>query len=142
MLSVSPFRTTTGAVPMLTYLATLSKGKIILWCYLIWYLVTAFFYFDPSPRIWLNSLGISVIIGIALLLSVSNGPSIKGNIKENKWQTFRLFLMPFCVSSFSSLIKGQGYVLIFPPDLFVLWLSLALCFIFVSIVMLLQFTHA
>ena len=29
----------------------------------------------------------------------------------------RLFLMPFCVSSFSQLIKGKGFVLVFPPDL-------------------------
>jgi len=32
------------------------------------------------------------------------------------WQTFRLFAMPFCVSSFSSLIKGKGFWLIVPPD--------------------------
>jgi hypothetical protein len=119
---------------MFNYLANLSKGKTILWCYLIWYSVTTVFYFDPSPRIWLNSVGISVIIGIALLLSVSNGSSIK----ENKWQTFRLFLMPFCVSSFSSLIKGQGYVLIFPPNFFVLALSFGLCGLFVSLVVILK----
>ena len=119
---------------MLKYLASLSNGKIVLWCYLIWYLVTTVFYFDPSPRLWLNSLGISVIIGIALLLSVSNGKSIK----ENKWQTLRLFLMPFCVSCFSSLIKGQGYILIFPPNLLVLSVSVGLCIVFVALVTLLK----
>lgn len=122
---------------MLKYLASLSNGKMILWCYLIWYLVTAIFYFDPSPRLWLNSLGISVIIGIALLLSVSNGSSIK----ENKWQTARLFLMPFCVSSFSSLIKGQGYVLIFPPSVLVLFVSVGLCIVFVALVMFLKVSN-
>ena len=30
---------------------------------------------------------------------------------------FRLFLMPFCVSSFASLVKSVGYVLVFPPTL-------------------------
>ena len=30
---------------------------------------------------------------------------------------FRLFLMPFCVSSFAALVKDAGYVLIFPPSL-------------------------
>jgi hypothetical protein len=25
-------------------------------------------------------------------------------------------LMPFCVSSFSQLIKGKGFVLVFPPS--------------------------
>jgi hypothetical protein len=29
---------------------------------------------------------------------------------------FRLFLMPFCVSSFSALVKGKGFVLIFSPQ--------------------------
>ena len=31
------------------------------------------------------------------------------------WQKFRLFLMPFCVSSFAALVKDAGYILIFPP---------------------------
>ena len=44
------------------YLAKLETGKLILWCYLIWCLVTLCFYFDPSPAIWLNSIGISAII--------------------------------------------------------------------------------
>jgi hypothetical protein len=33
------------------------------------------------------------------------------------WQIFRLFLMPFCVSSFAALVKGAGYLLIFPPTI-------------------------
>src|SRR4051812_1946347 len=96
---------------MVRYFASLSAGKTVLWCYLIWYLVTVFNYFDVSPAIWLNSLGISAVIGIALLLSVQS----PGARNIDHWQTFRLFLMPFCVSSFSSLIKGRGYILIVPP---------------------------
>jgi hypothetical protein len=97
---------------MIAYFANIPRGKVVLWCYLIWYLVVVSFYFDPTPRIWLNSIGISVVIGVALVLSVSNasGPT------TDRWQTFRLFLMPFCVSSFSSLIKGNGFVLIVPPE--------------------------
>jgi hypothetical protein len=96
---------------MIHYLSNLSRGKIILWCYLIWYLVIAYFYFDPEIHIWLNSAGISVVIGIALMLSVSSN----NGLKPDKWQVFRLFAMPFCVSSFSSLIKGHGFILIVPP---------------------------
>jgi hypothetical protein len=96
---------------MITYFSSIQRGKVVLWCYLIWYLVVVGFYFDPSPRIWLNSIGISVVIGVALVLSVSGG----GAPKADRWQTFRLFLMPFCVSSFSSLIKGNGFILIIPP---------------------------
>lgn len=113
----------------LNYLASLKTGKMILWCYLIWYLNTVFFYFDPSPRIWINSLGLSLVIGIALLLSVSQSTP-----KSNKWQTFRLFAMPFCVSSFSSLIKGQGYILILPPTLLQQGISTGLCLVFLLIV--------
>jgi hypothetical protein len=94
------------------YLAALPPGKTVLWCYLCWYLATVVRCFDPSPALWLNSLGISAIIGIALRLSVS-GP---GATRIDGWQTFRLFLMPFCVSSFAALIKGRGYVLVVPPD--------------------------
>jgi membrane associated rhomboid family serine protease len=100
-------------VSLRQYLANLRPGKVALWCYLIWYLITAYRYFDPSPAIWLNSLGISVIVGVALLLSVSG----KGARPADRWQTIRLFMMPFCVSSFSVLIKGREFILIFPPSI-------------------------
>ena len=112
---------------MISYLSNLKTGKIVLWCYLIWYLSIVYFYFDPSPRIWLNAVGISVVIGIALNLSVSR----PAGTKVDFWQTFRLFMMPFAVSSFSSLIKGQGFVLVFPPRLDELLISGGLCLLFV-----------
>ncbi len=109
------------------YFAGLGVGKIILWCYLIWYVSTVAHHFDASPSIWLNSIGISVFIGFALMLSVGNNFSLS----KNKWQTFRLFLMPFCVSSFSALIKGKGFILIFPTALHELVVSAALCIFFI-----------
>ncbi|HTY04596.1 MAG TPA: hypothetical protein VMC81_12800 [Rhodocyclaceae bacterium] len=93
------------------YIVTLPKGKIVLWCYLIWYLVVVARYFDPAPAIWLNSCGIAVVIGFALLLSVG----APGRRNGERWQTFRLFAMPFCVSSFAALIKDKGFLLIIPP---------------------------
>ena len=48
----------------------------------------------------------------------------------------RLFLMPFCVSSFSQLIKGKGFVLVFPPDLHEIAISLAACAVFVAVVLI------
>jgi hypothetical protein len=112
---------------ILRYFAGLPRGKIVLWCYLIWYLSTVGQYFDPSPVIWLNSLGISVVVGIALLLSVAG----KGPKPSDPWQTFRLFFMPFAVSSFSALIKGHGFVLVFPPSPFQIAAQLAACAAFV-----------
>ena len=109
------------------YFSNLPNGKIVLWCYLIWYLTTVVNHFDSSPSIWLNSLGISVVIGIALILSVGGVSSMKADM----WQTLRLFAMPFCVSSFSSLIKGKGYVLVFPPSVPELVVAVGLCVVFV-----------
>lgn len=114
----------------LRYLANLTPGKAALWCYLIWYLVTVATHFDPSPRIWLSSLGISAIVGVALLLSVAADNSTA----SGGWQKFRLFLMPFCVSSFSALIKDQGYILIFPSQTRDLTVSVALCAAFALVV--------
>lgn len=118
----------------LRYFRTLSPGKITLWCYLIWWGVTVYFRFDPTPAIWLNALGISAVIGVALKLSVGGA----GGAKADPWVTFRLFWMPFAVSSFSSLIKGHGYVLIFPADLRELAVSCAACALFLAVVVLLK----
>ena len=95
---------------LLRYIASLSIARQVLWCYLIWYLCVVFLYFDPSPVLWVSSLGMSGIIGLALQLSTAGKAS-----PNDGWTTFRLFLMPFCVSSYSALIKGKGFILIFPP---------------------------
>lgn len=113
---------------LLRYLAVLPAGKIVLWCYLLWYLVTVAHHFDPTPAIWLNSLGISAVIGFALLLSV-------GGRSPDRWQTFRLFMMPFGVSSFSSLIKGQGFILVVSPNPAELAAALGACTAFVLLVL-------
>lgn len=119
---------------VLQYFATLKLGKQVLWCYLIWYLVTVAQLFDPSPRIWINSAGISAIIGFALLLSVSGNGANSAN--RDRWQLFRLFMMPFGVSSFSTLIKGQGYIFIFPTTPALLSTSIVACTAFVALVFL------
>lgn len=118
----------------LNYFVRLKTGKIILWCYLIWYVVTLYNYFDPAPVIWLNSLGISMVIGFALLLSINN-PEAK---PTDPWQTFRLFMMPFGVSSFSSLIKGHGFILIAPPVFTEFAFSVGTCLAFVVFVYVLK----
>src|SRR5204863_4630847 len=74
------------------YLAKLTPGKIALWCFLIWYLATVLHHFDPTPSIWLNALGISAIIGVALYLSVRQ----PGKPPPDRCTALRLFLMPFC----------------------------------------------
>jgi hypothetical protein len=112
---------------VLAYLRQLAIAKQVLWCYLLWYLVMAAYHFEASPRLWLTSLGISAVIGIGLILSIS------GNGKRDFWTTARLFMMPFCVSSFSALIKDRSFVLIFSPLLPENALAAGACLVFVLI---------
>lgn len=121
---------------MLSYFVNIPKGKMVLWCYLIWYCTTVYFYFDPTPRLWLNSVGISLVIGFALMLSVSKSDSSP----VDRWQTFRLFMMPFGVSSFSSLIKGQGFIFIIPPKPMEQMVAIGACALFIVAVMLVKRT--
>jgi hypothetical protein len=102
-------------MPLIHYLKNLSTGRIILWCYLIWWAVSIISHFDATPRIWLTSLGLSAIIGAALIISTQS--STGARVKMDPWVVFRLFLMPFCVSSFAALVKDAGYLLVFPPSL-------------------------
>ena len=93
------------------YFAALRPPKLVLWCYLAWYFAVVACYFDPSPAIWLSALGISGLIGIALIFATG----VPGQ-RMNPWTKFRLFLFPFCVSSYSTLIKGKGFILLFPTQ--------------------------
>ena len=87
--------------------------RLVLWCYLIWYGFVLVRYFDASLRLWFSSLGISAIIGTGLYLSTAHGGRARTQLET--WQILRLYMMPFCVSSFAALIKGRGFVLVFDP---------------------------
>jgi hypothetical protein len=113
------------------YLRQLDRARLILWCYAIWYAVVLVRYFDPSPALWVTSLGLSGIIGFALLLSTR---AAIGTTRLSGWGLFRLFLMPFCVSSFAALVKGRGFVLIFSPRLQENLIAVAICGAFCGIV--------
>lgn len=119
---------------LIQYLYKIKWDKAILWCYLIWYIVIIYFYFDPSLKIWINAIGISAVIGTALLLSVSSN---KIGERDN-WQTFRLYLMPFCVSSFSALIKGQGFIVFISPKIKETLVSVLCCVLFLSVILVVK----
>lgn len=114
-----------GVSKLLQYLRNLSTGRLILWCYLIWYMVVLVRYFDSSLRLWLTSVGLSLIIGFALYLSTAGSGTTK--VQFDRWQTFRLFLMPFCVSSFAALVKDKGFILVFSPRLADIGIAVGLC---------------
>jgi hypothetical protein len=121
---------------LVQYFYQMKLGKAVLWCYCIWYAVVVYFYFDPSPKLWINSLGISAVIGTGLMLSVASK-----NGRPDNWQTFRLYLMPFCVSSFSALIKDQGFIVIFSPRLGETVIAVGLCLVFLAIVFAVKSTQ-
>ena len=112
-------------VRLLSYFGSLTNGRIILWCYAIWYVVNVVNHFDARPRVWLTSIGLSAIIGTALLISTRT--SRGGTTRLDGWQIFRLYLMPFCVSSFAALVKGKGFFLIFSPNPKEILMAVGLC---------------
>jgi hypothetical protein len=118
------------------YFAQIKPGRLVLWCYLIWYCVTLYYHFDPAPALWINSAGISLIIGTALMLSVG------ASARADYWQTFRLYWMPFAVSSFAALIKNKPYFVIFSLDLSELLSALGSCAVFLALIALLKLSGA
>lgn len=115
---------------LIQYLYEIKLDKAILWCYLIWYLIVVCFPFDPSPKMWINSIDISIIIVTGLLLSVSSGEIGK----RDNWQTFQLYLMPFCVSSFSALLKEQGFIVFISPNITETIIAVLCCALFMSVI--------
>ncbi|MEB3336974.1 MAG: hypothetical protein VKJ46_05885 [Leptolyngbyaceae bacterium] len=123
---------------LIQYLYEIKLDKAILWCYLIWYVVVVYFYFDPLLKIWINAMGISAVIGTGLLLSVSSASS--GEIRSrDHWQTFRLYLMPFCVSSFSTLIKEKGFIVFISPKIQETLVSVFCCSLFLLLIAAVKF---
>ena len=121
---------------MIRYLSNLSNGRLVLWCYFIWYLVVLARYFDASLRLWLTSLGLSFIIGFALFISTTAAGENK--VTLDRWQILRLYLMPFCVSSFSALVKDRGFVLIFSPKPGEIIVAAVLCALLCGVTVILR----
>ena len=115
---------------LLQYFGGLRPSQRVLWCYLLWYLFVAVRYFEADPKLWLSSLGISAIIGTALYLSTARAGRTR--VRLERWQIARLYLMPFCVSSFAALIKGRGFILVFHPSARDNLLAASACALFVA----------
>ncbi len=112
---------------MIRYFANLRWNRLVLWCYLVWYFAILGLYFDPSIALWLSSAGISAIIGTALILSTASASH-----RPDGWTIFRLYLMPLCVSSYSALIKGKGFIVMFPPGFHENLIAIGACVGFIA----------
>jgi hypothetical protein len=126
-------------MPLLSYLARLSVGRAILWCYVIWYLCVLYFYFVPSISLWLNSLGLSLIVGSALVLAT--GPFNMHRIRTQFWVVSRLIMCPFFVSSFSALTTKSNFLLLLSPNLKENLVAVMACVIFLSSTFICKQTH-
>ena len=118
------------------YILKMKAPKMILWCYLIWYFSVISIYFEPSLRLWASSLGISFIIGFALILSTN-----QQGVKQDIWIKIRLFLFPFCVSSYSATIKGQDFILLFPNNRYHLSICIINCILFIILIWMIKLGH-
>ena len=121
---------------MLRYLASLTLGRAVLWCYFIWYLVALALYFEPAPGLWLTSVGVSGLIGFAFLFSTTPFPF--GPVGLPFWVVARFFLIPFCVSSFSALAQGKGFLLVLFPRWQETALAAGLCVLFVLVALIVK----
>ena len=132
-ICAQPFTTFTGTIhadlvpKMIRYFAKLHWSRLVLWCYLVWYFTILGLYFDPSISLWLSSLGIAAIIGTALILSTASASH-----RPDRWTIFRLYLMPLCVSSYSAIIKGKGFIVLFPPSLEENLIAVGACVAFIA----------
>ena len=97
-----------------TYLINMKVSILILWCYVTWYLTMVIFYMKTDIDLWMNSLGISLLVGFALVLAT--GGFSKSRVENELWQIVRLFLCPFLVSSFSNVTLGENFFLVFSPN--------------------------
>jgi hypothetical protein len=72
-----------------------------------------------------HAAGLSGIIGAALLVNTTR--TGRTRVRVEPCPTFRLFLTPFCVSSFAALVKDRGFVLVFSGDWRELAAAAAIC---------------
>lgn len=99
----------------LSYLARLETRRLLLWSAFIWYAVTMARHATADPRVWLGAAGIAAVVGVML---TANAIPAGGSWREpGFWPTLRFFLIPFCVASFSSVMREVGLVVIFPRHL-------------------------
>ncbi|MDO8545476.1 MAG: hypothetical protein Q7S40_33965 [Opitutaceae bacterium] len=115
---------------MIRYLASIDRRKMILWFAFLWYVAIVTCYASADPALWARAGGIAVIVGTILTL---NAVPRTGRVRDlGFWPVFRFFLIPFCVSSFSTLTTNRAFFLIFPPNLNQTILAVAVIIVFIA----------
>ena len=81
-------------------------------------------------------VGVSALIGFAFLFSTTPFPF--GPVGLPFWVVARFFLIPFCVSSFSALAQGKGFLLVLFPRWQETALAAGLCALFVLVALVVK----
>lgn len=97
------------------YLTRLDARRALLWSGFIWYAVLMGRHASLVPGAWVNAAGIALVVGLML---TANAIPAGGTWRQlDRWSLRRFFLIPFCVSSFSVVMRDTGLVVIFPRNL-------------------------
>jgi hypothetical protein len=79
-------------------------------------------------EVWITALILCVIVGFTLNLNAYSGP-LRNFISTKPWQIGRFFVIPFCVSSYSAIMKAAGEhgtaIYVFPRDINTLLIGIA-----------------
>mgnify|MGYP000554305533 CR=1 FL=1 len=100
---------------IIDYLAQLDSRRKLLWSAFIWYAVMMGRHAAFIPEPWLKAIGIAMVVGLIL---VANAVPVGKTWRDlGLWPLLRCFLIPFCVSSFSTATSEVQMVAIFPRNL-------------------------
>ncbi|KAJ9463803.1 hypothetical protein DIPPA_13401 [Diplonema papillatum] len=99
-----------------------APGYTLLWC-MLWYWVMVM----ASHSLWdcrdcvVKSLGVSVIVGCVLnvsAFSTSGVESFQAYVRKVPLGCVRLFIIPYCVASYSAVanVQGENFAYLFPSD--------------------------
>ena len=75
---------------------------------------------EVGTKVWTTALIVALIVGLILNANALKGDvGILEHVKENRMMTIKFFIIPFCVSSISSvcnIIGDTHFVLVFPTS--------------------------
>lgn len=100
---------------IVAYLAGLDRARTLLWAAFSWYLAMIARHPPASLEAWANAAGIAAVVGTILLANAYNAGHSPRSLRF--WPTARFFLIPLCVSSFSTTMRAPGLVLVFSRDM-------------------------
>lgn len=108
-----------------------SPPILVLWNVWLWWVWVAITHFDTLviPTVLHSAIGICIIVGVTLntnayalwstqWMDERNPPRVRAFLYEGSFSALRFFMIPFCVSSYSSIINQEctfgTFVFLFP----------------------------